>query len=95
MWRVGDDDCGDGRYVFLHFYIGERKSLIFFPPPPSSDEAKCANANCDPIKQFQCSEKYCITAKWRCDGERDCPDGADEKVRTNIFLIKFKSSWEI
>lgn len=60
-----------------------------------SDEAKCANANCDPIKQFQCSEKYCITAKWRCDGERDCPDGADEKVRMNKFLIKFNSSWEI
>lgn len=45
-----------------------------------SDEAKCATQNCDPIKQFQCSGQYCITVKWRCDGERDCPDGADEMV---------------
>ncbi|XP_039721687.1 prolow-density lipoprotein receptor-related protein 1 isoform X1 [Pteropus medius] len=33
---------------------------------------------CSP-KQFACRDQItCISKGWRCDGERDCPDGSDE-----------------
>lgn len=28
--------------------------------------------------EFLCQPGLCITASWRCDGTRDCPNGADE-----------------
>lgn len=30
------------------------------------------------ISQFACDEKRCISKRWRCDGEPDCPKGTDE-----------------
>lgn len=45
-----------------------------------SDENKCPAKEC-PKNDFQCADKSCITEKWRCDGDYDCPDKSDEKVR--------------
>ncbi len=42
--------------------------LFFFVAPKT----------CSP-KQFVCRDQVtCISKGWRCDGEKDCPDGSDE-----------------
>ncbi|XP_049327868.1 low-density lipoprotein receptor-related protein 1 isoform X3 [Astyanax mexicanus] len=43
-------------------------------PPRAADASK----TCSP-KQFVCKDQVtCISKGWRCDGEKDCPDGSDE-----------------
>ncbi|KAF4026407.1 hypothetical protein G4228_018431 [Cervus hanglu yarkandensis] len=54
--------------------------------------------------EFQCQPGRCIPASWRCDGTRDCPNGADEidcptsSCHSNQFLCPneqfcIPSSW--
>jgi hypothetical protein len=31
------------------------------------------------VSQMQCGAGQCIPLTWRCDGEPDCEDGADEQ----------------
>ena len=33
---------------------------------------------CDPT-YFRCRNSHCIPGRWRCDNDRDCFDGSDEK----------------
>ncbi|XP_065186580.1 low-density lipoprotein receptor-related protein 8-like isoform X1 [Sycon ciliatum] len=36
--------------------------------------------NCHDTPEFDCynNDTYCVSITWRCDGKRDCPNGADE-----------------
>ncbi|XP_039602497.1 low-density lipoprotein receptor-related protein 1-like isoform X2 [Polypterus senegalus] len=49
-------------------------SLEVLAPATAIDAPK----TCSP-KQFGCKDQVtCISKGWRCDGEKDCPDGSDE-----------------
>jgi len=37
----------------------------------------CSKREC-PSNSFRCPNHRCIPATWHCDGDEDCPDGADE-----------------
>ena len=55
----------------------------------ASDERECENDQssgenghrCDPEEEFACGGDggYCVTKRWRCDGDFDCPDASDER----------------
>uniref|UniRef100_A0A671R1W9 Low-density lipoprotein receptor-related protein 1-like n=1 Tax=Sinocyclocheilus anshuiensis TaxID=1608454 RepID=A0A671R1W9_9TELE len=54
----------------LSVCLGCISHLIYFSVP--------APKTCSP-KQFVCKDQVtCISKGWRCDGEKDCPDGSDE-----------------
>ncbi|XP_029576228.1 low-density lipoprotein receptor-related protein 1-like [Salmo trutta] len=56
------------------FFVGFLLSLEILSPTASIDAPK----TCSP-KQFVCKDQVtCISKGWRCDGEKDCPDGSDE-----------------
>ncbi|XP_072522388.1 low-density lipoprotein receptor-related protein 1-like [Salminus brasiliensis] len=68
MLRVTAGTAGGGLILlgFLH--------SLEVPPSRAVDASK----TCSP-KQFVCKDQVtCISKGWRCDGEKDCPDGSDE-----------------
>lgn len=43
--------------------------------------------------EFKCKSGSCIPNTWRCDGDDDCVDGADEDVNicsSKSFIFTFK-----
>ncbi|XP_016396957.1 low-density lipoprotein receptor-related protein 1 [Sinocyclocheilus rhinocerous] len=62
-----------GRLLVGLFFLGFLHSLVVVLPAPID-----APKTCSP-KQFVCRDQVtCISKGWRCDGEKDCPDGSDE-----------------
>ncbi|XP_063064253.1 low-density lipoprotein receptor-related protein 1 isoform X3 [Engraulis encrasicolus] len=55
-------------------FFGFVLSQGVFAPAGAIDGPKTCNS-----KQFVCKDQVtCISKGWRCDGEKDCPDGSDE-----------------
>ncbi|KAG7494682.1 low-density lipoprotein receptor-related protein 1-like [Solea senegalensis] len=54
--------------------LGLLHSLEVISPALAIDVPK----TCSP-KQFGCRDGTCIPKGWRCDREKDCPDGSDEE----------------
>uniref|UniRef100_A0A8D0H854 LDL receptor related protein 1 n=1 Tax=Sphenodon punctatus TaxID=8508 RepID=A0A8D0H854_SPHPU len=58
-----------------HFCISYPSLLV---EPAAVPLPYIAPKTCSP-KQFACKDQItCISKGWRCDGEKDCPDGSDE-----------------
>lgn len=60
----------DLQLIFLLTHIFDD----FLSAPKVDDHPKTCSS-----KQFVCKDQVtCVSKGWRCDGEKDCPDGSDE-----------------
>ncbi|XP_016109861.1 low-density lipoprotein receptor-related protein 1-like [Sinocyclocheilus grahami] len=76
-WRCdGSNDCGD--------FSDERNC-------PEKRKYNCPlfkTKTCSP-EAFQCPGSHmCISQRWKCDGDKDCPDGADEGIKAGCVFNK-------
>lgn len=61
---------------FLHLCAHKTSAVT----PPSRSSLSTGKQTCPPEK-FDCggSANKCVSLSWRCDGEKDCENGADEE----------------
>ena len=82
IWS-GDNPCGSNNGGCSHLCLISPGGNTFKCACPDyfllSRDGRTCLANCS-INQFRCgiTDDRCIPLLWKCDGERDCRDGADE-----------------
>lgn len=64
--------------ILFNFQIKSNLNLSF---GTGEDELNCDLCTND---EFRCGANECIPAKWRCDNQKDCVNGEDEKNCTTI-----------
>ena len=79
----GDNPCGDNNGGCSHLCLIAPGGDSYTCACPDffymSADRKTCMANCT-VVQFRCglTDDRCIPLLWKCDGEKDCKDGADE-----------------
>ncbi|KAJ7317659.1 hypothetical protein JRQ81_003821, partial [Phrynocephalus forsythii] len=81
----GRDPNAWNRLKDQSFALAEEVDVYVAPLPKIGEQALESSTSqilspktCSP-KQFACKDQItCISKGWRCDGEKDCPDGSDE-----------------
>src|SRR4029434_10202650 len=73
-----------GSYIYFTNVALPTNTLTFDPDPGPdlsySSLCHTENTTCSP-ESFKCpGSNKCISRRWLCDGDRDCPDGGDESV---------------
>lgn len=69
-------------YIYAGFYL---LSPFLTDCGDGSDEVNCPKQRCKE-DDFKCNDGTCITQKWKCDGDPDCPDASDEFVSSFVSL---------
>ncbi|KAL1250034.1 hypothetical protein QQF64_021039, partial [Cirrhinus molitorella] len=73
-WSVAMPSCNANMLAVGLLSLGLVLAIEIVDPTRAIEAPK----TCSP-KQFVCKDQVtCISKGWRCDGEKDCPDGSDE-----------------
>jgi len=89
-WASSNHQTSTALTTFIVVYLISSSMAVVTPPngtqtsPSSSDENPFMMDDCKAPDWFECHNKRCIVASWKCDDENDCMDWSDE----DYFLCK-------